>query len=371
MNTTTWTRYTIMHMDKKVASIRKNGSCTVYSKSFMPYNLYLETAQDIDIDERLNNLVNFYAWCSSRLLTLDRKYAKEILNSIGQKQAVTDKERAEIAISYHCVSMLDVFWVRGDREKTTFDDVCLYKHSLSDAFVDVCLQGKEFTVQNQELLTDADVAGNIATPGVAPKAWIRRAGDFYLLKDGDERDVRAEILASKIIECFDVDAVKYEADVFNEKAVSKCRSIASLEKSLVPAEYVEIYAVNHDRSLFDYVTVTSFKTYYMINIIYYLVGNTDRHWQNWGFYVDNRTNRLMELYPLMDFNKAFNSYSSMTGSLCLPEGNACTQQEAAARAVNVIGLNQIKDIDEKWFEGTDYYEMFQRRLEFLKSIENS
>lgn len=37
-------------------------------------------------------------WCSSRLFPLDRKYAKEILNSIGQKQAVTDKERAQIAM---------------------------------------------------------------------------------------------------------------------------------------------------------------------------------------------------------------------------------------------------------------------------------
>lgn len=42
------------------------------------------------------------------MLPLDRKYAKEIMNSIGAAQAVTDKDRAAIAISYHGLSRTDV-----------------------------------------------------------------------------------------------------------------------------------------------------------------------------------------------------------------------------------------------------------------------
>ena len=60
----------------------------------MPYNLYLE--EEDDVDTRVNNLMNFNYCCASRVLTLDRKYAKEILNSIGMSQAVTDRERAKI-----------------------------------------------------------------------------------------------------------------------------------------------------------------------------------------------------------------------------------------------------------------------------------
>ena len=37
----------------------------------------------------------------------DRTYAKEILNSIGASQSVTDRERAQIALSYHCLSLLE------------------------------------------------------------------------------------------------------------------------------------------------------------------------------------------------------------------------------------------------------------------------
>lgn len=69
-----------------------------------------------DIDTRINNLNNFYHWCASRVLSLDRKYAKEILNSIGVPQAVTDRDWANISLFYHCVSLTDVFGVRQQGE---------------------------------------------------------------------------------------------------------------------------------------------------------------------------------------------------------------------------------------------------------------
>ena len=169
----------------------------IYYPSFMPYNLYFEKSNDFD--SRVNNLNNFYYWCASRVLTLDRKYAKEILRVIGANQAVTDKDRAMIAVSYHGLTLTDVFWIRRAKEKITFDKLNLYNHSLSDAFADVSLRGKDITLQNAELFMTQEAAGDVGTVGVAPKAWVRKNGDFYLLKDGDERDVDAELLASKII----------------------------------------------------------------------------------------------------------------------------------------------------------------------------
>ena len=99
--------YQIMHMDKVVAELSSNGKATILKEKFMPYDLYLED-DSLDIDTMINNILNFNHWCASRMLSLDRKYAKEILNSIGVTQAVTDKDRAGIALSYHCVSLTDV-----------------------------------------------------------------------------------------------------------------------------------------------------------------------------------------------------------------------------------------------------------------------
>lgn len=87
-----WEVYTIMHGNQKVVKIYRDGSYKIYSKKMMPYNLYLEPAEEGDIEIRVQNLDNFYYWCASRILTLDREYAKEILNSIGARQASTDRK---------------------------------------------------------------------------------------------------------------------------------------------------------------------------------------------------------------------------------------------------------------------------------------
>ena len=71
---------------------------------------------------------------------MDRQYAKAILNSIGASQAFTDKERAGIALTYRCLSLTDIYWVRQKKEKTSFDEVNLYENHLDNALVDVSLK---------------------------------------------------------------------------------------------------------------------------------------------------------------------------------------------------------------------------------------
>lgn len=362
-----WNSFTIMHGEKAVASINKDGECNIINKDFMPFNLYFNTEDD-SISARINNLNNFYYWCSSRLLTLDRKYAKEILNSIGKKHAVTDKDRAEIAISYHGLSLTDIYWVKTDNENLYFADINLYQHSLSNSFVDVSLCGKQLTAKNSALIKNADVAGDIGTSGVAPKAWVRKDDKFYLYKDGDIRDVEAELLASKIIDCFDVKHVQYSEAEYDNQKVTACEIITSLDRSIVPMEHIEIYAANNDIDRLDLVMQHDAYSYYMMNIVDYLIGNTDRHWANWGFLVDNESNTLIRLYPLMDYNKAFNSYDTIEGARCQTIDNIISQMDAAIEAVKQIGLNQIAEVKSGWFADYEQFEMFNKRLNILKKM---
>lgn len=45
--------------------------------------------------------------------------------------------------------------------------------------------------------------------------------------------------------------------------------------------------------------------YYKMQIADYVLGNEDRHGANFGFFMDNRSGKLMGLYPLMDHDHAF------------------------------------------------------------------
>ena len=356
-----------MHLERHVATIRSDGNCTIYSPSFLPYNLYLEKADASDVETRMNNLANFQYWCASRILTLDRVHAKEILNSLGLKQAVTDRDRAAISLSYHCVCLTDVYWVREKGESIHFSQINLYQHSLSDAFVDVSLFGKQLTVLNLETLHPLDTAGDVATAGVAPKAWIRKDGEFWLLKDGSSAEVQGELLASKIISCFQLEQVAYIPLHFHGENVSACRLITSPERSIVSAESVEIYAANHDTTLLQLVLSHDPYGYHMMNIMDYLTGNTDRHWGNWGFWLDNRTNRLGKLHPLMDFNRAFTAYDTLEGGRCQTAPGNKSQLQAALEGVAAVGLNQTAEITPEWFTDSEKYDMVMKRLECLKA----
>ena len=359
-----WARFDIMHLERRVASVYEDGRCTVAYPSFMPYNLYFE--QGDGLEERLNNLNNFYYWCSSRVLTLDRKYAKEILNSIGAAQVQTDKDRAEIAIAYHGLNLTDVYWVRAAGERVRFADISLFRHSLSEAFAGVSLRGRQLTAQNAGLLKPQDAAGDVGTSGVAPKAWVRRDGTFCLLKNGDGRDVAAELLASDVIGHFDVPHVTYVPAEYDGVNVSLCRIITSEEQSIVPFSHFEIRCANRGKNALAAVQKLDAYGYCMMNAMDYLVGNTDRHWGNWGLLVDNRTNRPVSLHPLMDFNKAFSAYDTPDGALCQTTAEKISQRQAAAEAVGRVGLNRLRSLNDVSFPDEQTKKMFFTRLAILE-----
>lgn len=356
-------KYVIMHGDRKVAKIDSTGHCKIYYKSFMPYNLYLE--EEEDIDTLVNNVTNFNYWCAARVLTLDRKYAKEILNSIGMQQAVTDRERAKIALSCRCASLTDIYWVRYEREKVSFADINLYDNHLSNSFIDIALRGKQYTVENKFLARD------LSTNGCYPKAWQRKDKGFRLLKDGGDNAVEKELLASKICRCFDVSQVIYEPGSFEGEKVTVSDNITSKDYSIASMEAFEIYLQNHDKDIKNYILNLDKKNYYMMNIVDYLVGNTDRHWGNWGVLVDNASNKPVSLHKLMDFNQSFHAYDSLEGANCQTTfGEHLTQKEAAIQAVKEVGLNQKEEIEKSCFsELPQYLDMFNTRLQLLKTYD--
>ena len=342
------TVYHVMHMENCVAQVSTAGECKIYLEDFMPYDLVLEESDDFD--DRINNVTNFYYWCASRMLTLDRTYAKEILNSIGASQSVTDRERAQIALSYHCLSLLDVFWVKEENETIRFEDINLYTHSLSNALVDIALRGHQMTVTNAHLL-----ANDLSTGGCYPKAWVRKDDGFYLYKDGGQDAVEREVLASKICRCFDCHQVLYEQGMFENEPVSISKIMTSQRYSLVTYAAYDVYCTNHDWNTLDKILELDAHGYYMMNILDYLVGN--------------ETNQPIRLHDLMDFNRAFQQYDTLDGANCLTVGKRhLRQREAALEAVRNIDLNQLHNVDGTIFRGYKIRkDLFKIRLTILTS----
>ena len=357
------TSYFLMHKDRKVLSFDFYGNIKILDKKFLPYGLFVEE-QD-NIETKTNNILNIINWLSRRVITIDRKYSKEIYNFLNLAQNSDDRTKALFSISYHSLSLIDVYWVKEQNENVSFGKINLYDNSLSNSFVDVFLRGKGFTL-NKDGLDSRD----IGTSGQCPKAWYRNKDkELFLYKDGKSSDISNEIIASKIVEHFNIDFVKYEKATYANKVVSKCKIVSSKNYSLLNSFDLKIYCMNHDIDFYDYIDKIDGYSYHMMNIIDYLIGNDDRHPNNWGVFIDNKTNKIVKLYPLMDFNKAFNDYKNLKGAKCLTIDGNMSQLDAAVIAAKKVGLNLKSKVPSSIFEGNKSKEkMFRKRLLKIESV---
>ena len=160
----------------------------------------------------------------------------------------------------------------------------------------------------------------------------------------------------------------YEQGMSENEPVSISKIMTSQRYSLVTYAAYDVYCTNHDWNTLDKILELDAHGYYMMNILDYLVGNTDRHWENCGLLVDSETNKPVRLHDLMDFNRAFQQYDTLDGANCLTVGKRhLSQREAAMEAVNKIGLNQIFNIVEELFgERKKWVDEFRRRIGVLR-----
>ncbi len=116
----------------------------------------------------------------------------------------------------------------------------------------------------------------------------------------------------------------------------------------------DVYCTNHDWNTLDKILELDAHGYYMMNILDYLVGNTDRHWENWGLLVDNETNQPIRLHDLMDFNRAFRQY---IGWRKLPDRwkSAFEPERSGGGGYTKIGVCQIYDINKSIWDGQKKY----------------
>ena len=330
MNTnTSLVIYQVLFKDVPVFSITKSGIVNIHNPEYMPADIYLETVTDStgvdNLDTCINNITNFNSWAASRILNLDRKYAHELLNSLGFSQRLTDKEKAQIAIQTRCLSINDCYWLKNIDEDISFDRVNLFDNSLKNAVYDIALFGTGPSANNTELNTMP--IADISTDGTAPKAWIRKDDGFYLLKGDVNDSVTRETEASAILRKLGLLVTEYKKDHFKDAPVSVCKAFTNKEVNFVRAEWFNIKCMNNDEDIADY--IYRFKDQFdKMNLADYLVGNSDEHAQNWGFLYDEKLN-ILSLNPPMDYDHAFTGDEN---TLCLPMqllGQTVTQEEVA------------------------------------------
>ena len=319
--------YVIMFYDEEVCTIDiESGAVELYKESLMPFGLYVTCSNEVQ--DCVNNIANFNSWCSSRLLSSERRYAKEILKTCGVTQIEGDRARAFVALKYSCTSLRDAYWVKNIYNSFTWENVNIRKNPLIRAYIDLFLTGKEIAVPSIELIKQ-----DLSTDGVFPKAWAGVFGKLSLLKGGSDEDIEKEVHASELLATLGFDVVRYNRELYGSTLVSECQCFTSVDVNFVPAdEYVcnfDIkYAVEHYAS----------KKFYEMLIACYLVGNNDLHGGNWGFLFDSNR-AIYDLAPIFDLNHCFEADPNTLSDPMILLGENMSQKDAAIMACRKLNAD--------------------------------
>lgn len=328
----------------------------------------------------LHNLQEFDSWCAKRVLSLERKFAKRILNELGLSQSQSIEERAKIARAYRAVSLQDSYWLRVEGEAKQWKEISLFANHLSSIMVPVALCGSSLTLQ-QKRLAYPESAAELSTIGTYAKAWLRDNGKLEMLKADDNlgNETLREVYASNIASAFNVDCVKYRLSKYDNCRVSICDCITNEDIGIVRFSEFRNYCIRYHKDPIEEVKKIDAENYYKMNIIMYLIGNSDNHDQNWGFYRDMNTGELLRVHPIFDLNCSFDEmiYFNEDGGVCLPTlqyrqaeeddpfsyeyVGGITALEAALEAANHVQILQQSPIFHDWFLSKEYEKTFIER----------
>ena len=318
----------VMYKDEPVIEIR-DYICTVLNYMHTPISL---RSMEITYDDI------YHGWCETRALNISKTNAKSILAGYNLSQ----NNKYLIARKFHFATLTDCFWIKEADECINWNDVSFFKNPYDTEVTDTALTGK------QHLFSQKLLSPEISTLGVAAKSWVWEGQDLYLFKVG----VR-EVAASLILDALGVEHVHYEFVSANELArvvkdqdrlqkilqnnerIVKCKCLTSELYSICTWEDFRVYQAYHDIDEFEalkpYIT-----SVYKMNIADFILGNSDRHEGNWGFFVDNESGEIVGLHPLMDHDHAFSLDPTL---LCQPFDSEITLHDAAIEAIKKVSLN--------------------------------
>lgn len=167
-------------------------------------------------------------------------------------------------------------------------------------------------LHGQQLSTTSPEYG---TDGSFAKCWIRENEIIKMLKRGSSEASNAglepysEFYASQLVSKFTSNFVNYDLRTQDNRLCSVCDIFTSEDYGFIPYAAVDrgnTSVMQVLRNMKDLGFVDEVKTMFVIDA---LIMNADRHKNNFGFIIDNKTLEIQAMAPLFDHNLALMPYA--------------------------------------------------------------
>ena len=262
----------------------------------------------LPLDLKVNN-ESLARWLKNRTIPRNRAFVNAFLAKCGLS---INRPMDIISVSMG-LSLNDCFWVVPEDFDGTFEENNLYDNPFN-----TILSYIAFTGTGSSARTSLHSSPEFTTNGMLPKCWRRLKGKVMLFKGGTTgaantgNEPYSEFYAAQIAKQMGLNHVPYTLGKWKGIICSVCELFTSKEYSYIPVgrfvtsggfeAVIEFYRNLGDRFYNEFVDMIVFDA---------VVCNTDRHYGNFGFLVDNETNQIAAPAPLFDHGNALFNLAGM------------------------------------------------------------
>ena len=244
-------------------------------------------------------------WLKSRTIPKNRAY---VHNFLSKCHLNLNRPMNIIKVSKG-LSLNDCYWVVEEGFSGTFEKYNLYDNRFSRVLALIA-----FTGYGSSVRSSLASCPEFTTNGMLPKCWRRVNGEIKLYKGGTSgasntgNEPYCEYYAAQIAKELGISAIDYGLSKWKGALCSTCVLFTSKEYAFLPVgKVVTSGGMEAVTSYYEKMGAAYAKALADMLVLDAIICNTDRHFGNFGFLVDNRTNEIVAPAPLFDHgNSLFN-----------------------------------------------------------------
>lgn len=246
-------------------------------------------------------------WLKHRMIPKNRAYVHSFLSKCGLN---LNRPMNIIKVSKG-LSLNDCYWIVEEGFDGTFEKLNLYDNRFSQVLALIA-----FTGYGSSIRTSLASCPEFTTNGMMPKCWRRTDGVIKLYKGGTSgfsntgNEPYSEYYAAQVAKTLSIDAIEYGLSKWKGELCSTCELFTSKDYSFLPvgrvvtaggmkavSEYYQMLGAKYRDALHDMFVLDA------------VICNVDRHFGNFGFLVENKTNKIVAPAPLFDHGNALFNFA--------------------------------------------------------------
>lgn len=242
-------------------------------------------------------------WIENRSAAKHRQHVQELLDQCGGRTL-----SGFIGLT-HCLSLNDTLWVKSEEETVAWRDVSLYTNDFNEVISKLSFDGNGLCG-----IMMSTTSPELTTDGSFDKCWIKDTDTIRLIKAGSSGARNAgmepycEVLASAVYEEL-CGGIHYKLDRHHGRVVSSCNLFTSEQYGYKPAALYGLVGKSLTDLMSEYAKVGSEDIFRAMILADCVTVNSDRHFGNFGFLVDNDTFERVSINPVFDYNLALFPYA--------------------------------------------------------------